>query len=319
MQHTLHRHYQIPDLNFRDFWDICSHYQRVQPKYQQILYTVEGFGMKIVENEADVAVVLQKIASDRNQVRQYTARYYLSPHSEPGDYGNAKIMYLPATADFLAPGLHFFSEEDNKLQIYNFEDFIFNSYQLIDDIEPEVEYGLPCEILAAVVDVRGFSSFCEQPNIESPYTCGIMTAFYSMIRQCFKRYPPEVVKFLGDGVLAVWQTSAKDREVAIETCIEGLTDIPRAWHRITKGPEFSHGAPQGVGSGVSFGLASKISIGNDYIGRPINIASRMCGVCPPDKTYLDRAVPGIGGFGVKQTTIRLKSYGDQRVWMMDNS
>lgn len=318
MQPTLHRHYRIPDLNFRDFWDVCSHYQRVQPKYKQILYTVDGFGMKIVENEADIAVVLQEIAAHGNQVRQYTARYYQSTRPEPGDYGNAKIMYLPEPADFLEPGLHFFSENDNKLQVYNFEDYIFNSYEVAGDLEAEVEYGLPCEILAAVIDLRGFSSFCEQPNIESPYTCGIMTAFYGMIRQGFKRYPPEMVKFLGDGVLAVWQTGAKDRDVAIETCLEGLVRLPRAWSQITKGPEFSHGVPQGLGSGVGFGLASKISIGNDYIGRPINLASRLCGACPPGKTYLDRSVPGIDGFEVKHAAVRLKSFGDLKVWVLEN-
>ncbi len=318
MQHALHRHYRIPNLNFRDFWDICCHYQRVQPKYRQILYTVDGFGMKIVENEADISRVLQQVAAHGTQIRQYTARFYLSPRSEPGDYGNAKIMYLPEMADFLEPGLHFLSDDDNKLNVYNFEDFIFNSYQVTDDLEADVEYGLPCEIIAAVIDMRGFSTFCEQPNIESPYTCGLMTAFYGMIRKGFKRYPPEMVKFLGDGVLAVWQTSAKDREVALETCIEGLTQLPRAWSQISRGPEFSHGAPQELGSGVSFGLASRISIGNDYIGRPINIASRLCAVCPPGKTYLDRSVPGVGGFGVKQVMVRLKSYGDLKIWMLEN-
>lgn len=318
-QHILQRHYPIPNVNFRDFWDICSHYQRIHPKYKHILYTVEGFGINLVENEADISTVLHAIAEHRNQVRRYVARFYLSPNSEPADYGNAKIIYQPETVDFMEPGLHFFCEDDNKLLLYHFEDFIFNGYQVGEDLEAEVEYGLPCEILSAVIDMRGFSSFCEQPNIESPYTCGIMTAFYGMIRQGFKRYPPEMVKFLGDGVLAVWQTSAKDRDVAIEVCLEGLTRLPPAWKQITMGPEFSHGAPQGLGSGVSFGLASKISIDNDYIGRPINLASRLCGVCPPGKTYIDRAVPGVGGFGVKQAAVRLKSYGDQKVWMLENS
>lgn len=315
---SVHRHYAIAGLNFRDFWDICSHFQRVQSKYKQILYTVEGFGMCLVENESDISVVLSTIAKHDNQVRSYTARYYLSPYSEPGDYGNAKLVYLPSASDFMEAGLHFFTEEDNKLLIYQFEDFVFNSYQITDPLLTEIEYGLPCEILSAVIDMRGFSAFCEQPNIESPYTCGLMTAFYGMIRRSFKRYPPEMVKFLGDGVLAVWQTHARDREVAIETCIDGLTRIPREWGEIVKGAEFSHGAPLGVGSGVSFGLASKISIDNDYIGRPINLASRLCGVCPPNKTYLDRAVPGVGGFGVKQASVRLRSFGDLKVWMLEN-
>lgn len=187
---TLHRHYRLSGLNFRDFWDICSHYQKVHSRYRRVLYTVEGFGMTLCANEADVAKVLSIVAANPQQIRGFTARYYMSLNSEPGDYGNAKIVYMPETTDFLDAGLHFFSENDNKLQLYHFEDYIYNSYTVPEEIEAEVEYGLPCEILAAVIDMRGFSAFCEQPNIESPYTCGLMTAFYAMVRRGFKRYPP---------------------------------------------------------------------------------------------------------------------------------
>lgn len=314
--HALHRHYPIPDLNFRDFWDICCHYQRTHAKYRNILYTVEGYGQNLIENESDVSVVLEAVAENRNQIRRYIARFYLSPLSEPGDYGNSKLEYSAESVDFLPPGLHFYCSDDNKLIVYHFEDFIYNSYYVTQELHREVEYGLPCEILSAVVDMRGFSSFCEQPNIESPYTCGLMTAFYAMVRDGFKRYPPELVKFLGDGVLAIWQTSSKDRDIAIETCVEGLTHLASTWKLITMGPEFSHGAPVGIGAGVSFGLASKISIGNDFLGRPVNIASRLCGICPPSMVYIDRSVPSIGARpGIKETAVRLKSYGDQKIWM----
>ncbi|MCD8483680.1 MAG: hypothetical protein LR015_14125 [Verrucomicrobia bacterium] len=314
---TLHRHYRLSGLNFRDFWDICSHYQKVHSRYRRVLYTVEGFGMTLCANEADVAKVLSIVAANPQQIRGFTARYYMSLNSEPGDYGNAKIVYMPETTDFLDAGLHFFSENDNKLQLYHFEDYIYNSYTVPEEIEAEVEYGLPCEILAAVIDMRGFSAFCEQPNIESPYTCGLMTAFYAMVRRGFKRYPPDMVKFLGDGVLAVWQTTSKDRQVAIEVCLEGLNRLPVTWRQIISGPEFSHGAPEHIGSGLSFGLASKLSIDQDYIGRPINLASRLCGLCPPARTYIDISVPGMSELGLRQSSVRVKSFGDQKIWLME--
>lgn len=320
MSSSIHRHYRISNLNFRDFWDICSHYQRVHPRYRQILYSVEGFGLNICENEGDVSKVLQAITEHENQVRRFTARYYISPHSEPGDYGNAKLEYLTESLDFLEPGLHFYTENENKLLLFQFEEYLYNSYQFEDDAVSQIEYGLPCEVLAAVIDMRGFSSFTEQPGIESPYTCGLMTAFYSMVRNGFKRFPPELVKFLGDGVLAVWQTNAQDRHIAIETCIQGLREMPQQWRIITKGPEFTHGAPEGIGSGVSFGLASKISIDNDFLGRPINVASRFCALCPSGKTYISRNVPGMDSFeGIKPLAIRVKSYGEQKIWVSENN
>lgn len=318
MDYVLHRHYRVKGLNFRDFWDICSHYQRIQPKFRKILYTAGGFGMNLVENEGDVSTVLNTISKHDEEVRSYVARYYLSNNPEPGDYGNAKIIYLAETYDFLEPGLHFFAGDDDKLMLFEFEDFIYNSYAVDVEEELEFEYGLPCEVLSVVVDMRGFTAFCEQPQIESPYTCAIMTAFYGMVKRGFKRYPPELVKFLGDGVLAIWQTNSRDREVAIEVCVEGISGFPAQWFSLTRGPEFSHGVPLGIGSGVSFGLASKISVYKDYLGRPINLSARLCSVCPASKTYIDRSVPGAATLGMRPTSVRLKSFGDRTVWVIDN-
>jgi class 3 adenylate cyclase len=311
------RHYPIPQLDFRDFWDICSHYLHHHPKYRSVLYTINGLGGPLCEDEPDVAIVLKCIAANRGEVSRFIARYYLSPHSEPGDYGNAKLEYLPSQHDFDEPGLYFSAETDNKLQLYQFEEFIYSSYTFAETAVAEIEYGLPCEVLAVVIDIRGFSSFCEQPDIESPYACGLMTAFYSMVRNGFRRYPPDLVKFLGDGVLSVWQTSAKDRRIAIDTAVDGLRRLPGTWRNLVRGPEFTHGAPEGVAAGASFGLASKISIDNDYIGRPINIASRLCSVCPPSKSFISKNVPDMSELEVSASSVHVKSFGDHQVWVLN--
>ena len=46
-------------------------------------------------------------ADNRNQVRRFIARFYLSPLSEPGDYGNSKLEYSAESVDFQPAGLHF--------------------------------------------------------------------------------------------------------------------------------------------------------------------------------------------------------------------
>jgi len=67
--------------------------------------------------------------------------------------------------------------------------------------------------------------------------------------------------------------------------------------------------------GISFGLASHLRIGNDYIGRPINIASRLCGACPSDRIYVDRAVPALPMHLRKEELgIIIKPYGRHHVW-----
>ncbi len=149
------------------------------------------------------------------------ARFYILPYSEPGDYGNAKIEYLQDAYDFRDSGLYYHAGNDDKLLLYQLNGFLRASFNLSQAYAVELEYGIPCEVLCTVIDMRGFSTFCEQPSIESPHTCGVLTAFYAMDRRGFRSFPPDLVKFLGDGVLANWQTSAKDRSVAIQTCLEG--------------------------------------------------------------------------------------------------
>lgn len=319
MKHpSLQRHYPIPNLNFRDFWDIVSHYQRVNPRYHLVTYTVDGARTVIVEEETDVAVVLRKLSSTQDAVRSYTARFYDETDDGDNPYGNAKLVYLPALMDFQEAGLYYYGATESKLGLYKFEDLLYSNYSLEDPLDSEPEFGVPCEVLACVVDMRGFSQFCELPHIESPYTCGLMTSFYNTVKAGFIKYPADMLKFLGDGVLAVWKTGNEDRDIAIDVCISGLQEFAPRWQKVLTGPHFIHGAPEGIGAAVCFGLASKISAGDDYLGRPINLASRLCQICPAGSILIDKNVPGAHDkLPLKDKIAQLKTFGDHKVWMLD--
>lgn len=313
----IHRFYPLENLNFRDFWDICSHLQRVAREFHLVTYSIEGEREFLAEEESDVAVILRRLSTSHEQIRRMTARFYRDQSAVGRDYGNSKLVYLPSLADFQEAGLYFYSDTSTKLTLYKFEDILYSNYEMVIKREPEIEFGVPCEVLAAVIDMRGFSVFCEQPNIESPYTCGLMTAFYHTVRSSFVRYPPEMMKFLGDGVLSVWETAAEDRQIAIDVCLEGIRSLNQKWTEVRKGPHFTHGAPKDLGTGMSFGLASKISVGDDYIGRPINLASRLCAVCPAGTAYLDKSVPSVSSEpNIKDTKVRIKSFGEFPVWAL---
>lgn len=315
---TVQRHYPIQNLNFRDFWDVCSHFQRTNSEFPVVSYSVETQNGLLVDEEVDVAVVLKKLSTCKEKVRKFVALFFRSgTHWDMGK-ADAKLFYLLENADLLEPGLYYHSEAATKLSLFKFENVLYSNYEFdIMGSEVDVEFGLPCEVLACVVDMRGFSAFCEQPNIESPYTCGLMTAFYNMVSRSFSRYPPDMMKFLGDGVLTIWQTSPEDRSVAIDVCLDGISLMSRRWGEIRRGPHFTHGAPRDIGSGVSFGLASKISVGNDYIGRPVNIASRLCSVCQPGQSLIDKSVPGLSADPrTKDVKVRIKSFGDFPAWSM---
>lgn len=116
----------------------------------------------------------------------------------------------------------------------------FVSFMVLD--EPEVEFGKPCEVLALVIDIRGFSLFSEKPEIESPYTCGLMSAFYHMANRALQRFPPDMTKFLGDGVLAIWETTPTERELAVNVALQAALDLHNKWKIVMDSPHFTRGS-----------------------------------------------------------------------------
>ena len=315
----IRRHYPIPDLSFRDFWDICSRFQTLHPEYRHVYYTVDGFESYIILDEPNVSNVLKKLDGKEQRVRKFSARFYTGRSHYSEGYSVSEIQYLPVKYDRFEQGLRFYSDSVNRLQYYQFEEEIVANYPYEEDEEPDVEFGKPCEVLALVIDIRGFSTFCENPNIESPYTCGLMSAFYDMVTGSLKRFPPDMTKFLGDGVLAIWQTDPRDREIAINTALTAALDLTNKWKIVQDNPHFTHGAPESVGAGICFGLASHLEICNDYIGRPINIASRLCSACPGDRVYVDRSVPDLPlRFKKEEYVAHIKPYGRHNIWSFGN-
>ena len=311
----IRRQYPILGLSFRDFWDICSRFQTVHPEYRHVYFTVDGFDNFLVLDEPEVSKVLKKLEGKEDKVRKYSARFYTSGTQHSEGYGVSELQYRPVGYDRYLQGLNFYSDSVSKSSYYQFEEEIFTTYPFIENQEPEVEFGKPCEVLALVIDIRGFSLFCEKPEIESPYTCGLMSAFYHMAKRALQRFPPDMTKFLGDGVLAIWETTPTERELAVNVALEAALDLHNKWKIVMDSPHFTHGAPQDISAGICFGLASHLEIGNDYIGRPINIASRLCSACPGDRVYVDRAVPNLPLNVKKEEYVaHIKPFGRHNIW-----
>jgi hypothetical protein len=315
----IRRHYPIPNLHFQDFWDISCRFQTVHPEYRHVYFTVDGIDSLIVLDEPEVSKVLNKLRGKEHRVRKFTARFYTNRTQHTEGYGVSELHYHPTAYERDLKGLHFYSDSVNKADYYQFEEELYTNYPFNEESEPEIEFGKPCEVLALIIDIRGFSIFCEEPNIESPYTCGLMSAFYHMVNRSLQRFPPEMTKFLGDGVLAIWETSPADREIAVKVALQAALSLRNQWHKVQDHPRFSHGAPKALGAGISFGLAAHLEVGNDYIGRPINIASRLCSACPGDRVYVDRSVPNIPLYLKKEELVaHIKPYGRHNIWAFIN-
>ncbi len=310
---NVQRHYPIPELDFRDFWDICGHVRNAHSAYPCVLYSIKSADGLLVEDETDIGTILKTLRECGEAVLAYSARF-TKYDADPED-PCPEVQYVLHEHEGLPAGLTLTTPSISKLQLYELEEIIHEQYQHGEELAPPIVFGKPCEVLAAVVDLRGFSLFCEQPNIESPYTCGLMYSFYHLVQNAFRGYPPDMFKFLGDGVLTLWETTYQDREVAIRTLIQGAININSEWRMIRRSPQFTHGAPEEVATGISFGLASKLPGTEDYIGRPINVASRLCSVCPGGDIFIDKSTPNVAAEYTKEETIaHIKSFGRYFVW-----
>ncbi len=305
------RHYPLPPIDFADFWDICGTFMRVHPGLSHIRYTIEGNESTLADREADVSKILERLHRKPQGILLMEAEFE-GPNTREG---HSRAVYRPVSVEDEPAGLTLTSQNISKLQLYQFESLLYDKYNLDEQIHATVKFGQPCEVLAAIIDLRGFSQFCEKPSIESPYTCGLMHSFYQAVRHSYIKYPPELLKFLGDGVLALWETTAEDREVAIDICLSGSLDIHNQWQVVRRSSQFTHGAPEEVAIGISFGLASRLPEVGDYIGRPINIASRLSSVCPGGQLFIDKSVPSIGPeYAKDDATAHIKSFGRYYIW-----
>lgn len=312
---SLHRHYPIPYVDFTDFWDICGYLMRVQPDFPKVYYSIHAVDGPIVEEEEDISRILKILHEQATSVARFQAKLQAPGARKPGP----TLDYVTEAGDSVDTpmGLTVQTPSISRLQIFEFEEVLLEKYQLNADSEPRIEFGIPCEILAAIIDLRGFSAFCEKPEIESPYTCGLMYAFYQSVEQRFHKFRPDLIKYLGDGVLTLWETTYEDRAAALNVCLNGLLELQDTWDIVRRSPQFTHGAPEQVAVGVSFGLASQIPGAADYIGRPINVASRLCGASSGSQILVDKSVPGIPDDVPKDDiSVHIKSFGRYQVWRL---
>jgi hypothetical protein len=151
----------------------------------------------------------------------------------------------------------------------------------------------PCEeknAIAAVFDMTGFTMFCNQVDayLEIPrFLNFFLKWFFNCIIQGFTDEDdgekstfwadlPVLVKFLGDGVLLVWDTQRISPELDCRL-VATLYNICRAYNKDFY-PQISNiinKPPSILRCGVARGRVFSIGGGRDYVGHCINNAARL--------------------------------------------
>ena len=122
----------------------------------------------------------------------------------------------------------------------------------------------------AFIDLSGFTAFTE--HFGDDRTVAVLTAFRGRVREIAARRGVRVTKWLGDGAML----SSADSSAVVAMVIELAERVPES-------------VPLGIRAGLANGPVIMFE-GDDYIGRPANVASRLCDAASAGEVLATREV-----------------------------
>ncbi|MBV9659701.1 MAG: adenylate/guanylate cyclase domain-containing protein [Acidimicrobiales bacterium] len=122
----------------------------------------------------------------------------------------------------------------------------------------------------AFIDLSGFTAFTERFGDER--TVSVLAGFRSRVREVAARRGVRVTKWLGDGAML----SSADSSAVVSMVVELSVRVPDT-------------VPLSLRAGLASGAVIMFE-GDDYIGRPANVAARLCDLACPGQTLATREV-----------------------------
>jgi class 3 adenylate cyclase len=180
--------------------------------------------------------------------------------------------------------------EDTSVDVLSVDQFDrFNSSLL--ELGNIAEEGTLVQALAVVFDLAGFTAFCNQndPQLVIPdYVNRFLNWLFDTIRSSLSSGRsdaqvklwcrlPVFAKFLGDGLLFIWDTQRMDPTIELGNVVICMNDIcsdyktefvPKLADKFTNYPKL-------LRCGIARGQVVSIGGGRDYVGTCINVASRL--------------------------------------------
>ena len=136
----------------------------------------------------------------------------------------------------------------------------------------------------AFLDISGFTNFTDQQGDAA--SVNALSAFRIVVRDVASHHGIRIDKWLGDGAMFV----GVEEKPLIGTILDIAT-------RLREG-----GFPLELRAGISNGKVILFE-GDDYIGTPVNLASRLCSEAGPGQVFVTEAVAEFAPQGVCKTHI----------------
>lgn len=140
--------------------------------------------------------------------------------------------------------------------------------------------GEVTRIEAAILfaDLRGFTA--NSMVYGSEELVGLLNEYYQCVIPAVEKQGGDVLKLIGDGMLAIFPDAEGDAAPrAMQAALEAQAAIAAANARGSEWPELALGIALHHGDAAYGNVGSTRRLDFTVIGRDVNIASRICGVC----------------------------------------
>lgn len=148
--------------------------------------------------------------------------------------------------------------------------------------------GISQHIIAIVLDIRGFTPFCERVD-----SLDVATYVKKVYMKILDNYFADASFFkpTGDGLLIIIPYDDESLSANVNRVIESCLELVRDFRDLCLGdPMINFDTPTDVGIGIARGSACCITSGEkvlDYSGKVLNLASRLMNVARPAGIVFD--------------------------------
>jgi hypothetical protein len=195
-------------------------------------------------------------------------------------------------------GTKIFKQEIVKVKVgQEFNSVKLLRYSQLNSFKPDLlglgdisKHSSRTEAIAAIFDLSGFTKFCSQndPHLCVPdYLSNFLTWLFNKIKEetVNETYPagktlwcdlPFMAKFLGDGVLFLWDTGDMDNS-SICNVVVSLGNICDSYKNdfLSTIKQVVADPPDILRCGIARGSVFSVGDAQDYVGPCINIAARL--------------------------------------------
>lgn len=142
----------------------------------------------------------------------------------------------------------------------------------------DVHRGEVMHIRSAIffADMRQFTDLTSEMSAEQ--ATGLLNAYYDCVVPAVEACEGEVLKFIGDGILAIFRAE-EDGEDTCARALQAAQDALRAVADHENSPQFRVGIALHFGEVAYGNVGSGLRLDYTVIGRDVNLAARMATLC----------------------------------------